>query len=134
VANKHKGEIEFEAGGKTYKLSFSANAMCELEDVIGMDIDALIKKFNDKEPIRLAVMRKIFWQGLLDHQPDMSLDDTKLVLKNLNPPDMARLIGEAVMASMPAVPTDDKKLAEGQGEANPPAPDVPAAELTGTTS
>ena len=35
MGNPYKGEVQFTAGGKSYTLYFSINAMCELEEALG---------------------------------------------------------------------------------------------------
>lgn len=117
MANPHKGEVSFKAGEKDYILSFSANALVELEEHLGFELDELIKKFADGK-IKLAQMRVMFWQGLLDHHDGLSLDDTKAILKTLRPAEMGQLIGRAFALAMPSVPEDS---------APPPQPGEPAS-------
>jgi len=117
MANANKGEVEFEASGTVYKLSFSANALCEIEDALGMNVEVVIAELITAKNVKLGQLRILFWQGLRDHLPDITLDETKAILRTMKPADMGRLIGEAFVRSMPAAP-------EGEA-ANPQSPGGP---------
>lgn len=123
MANPHKGEVSFTVGegesAKTLKLSLSANAYCEIEEACGIDPERIEKMMRDpeKQMIGLSDLRKIFWQALRDQQPEITLDDTKAILKQMSPNQMGTLIGQAFISSMPA--------AAPEGTKNPPQPDSP---------
>lgn len=117
MANKFKGEVEFTSrDDKKYILSFSANALCELEEVVGMSLDDVVAKLqSDTDKMKLSEIRKIFWAGLLDHQPDVSIEDTKRILSGISPKDMGELVGKAFRLSM-----SDGEQEDGP---RPPEPD-----------
>ena len=95
MANPLKGEIEFEAEGKTYTFRLSVNACCELEGNLGrgfLDISNEMNSWStpvdDKgDPvgemseqvtervgrIRLGVLRAVVWAGLRQHQPEITI-------------------------------------------------------------
>jgi tail tube GTA-gp10-like protein len=100
MSNPHKGEVPFKAGDQEYILSFSANALVETVEALGLDLDELIERFGAGK-IKLTQMRVMFWQGLCDHHENISLDDTKKILKLLQPADMGQLLGKAFALSMP---------------------------------
>lgn len=115
MANPHKGEVEFEVDGFRHVLSFSANALCELEVALGRDIDSVIESMRTGK-IKLADMRVMFWAALLDCRPEATMDDAKAILRTLPPAEMGRLVGQAFLLSMPAV-----EESEGS-HGNPPKP------------
>lgn len=131
MSNPHKGEVAFKAGDKEYILSFSANALVELEEHLAIDFNALIEKFKSQD-IKLADMRVVFWQGLLDHQEDLTLDDTKKILKRLRPGEMGELIGRAFVASMPPAAPEGSASPQVPGE--PASGTGPASSMPGATS
>jgi hypothetical protein len=116
MANLHRGEVGFEVGGERHTLSFSANTIVELEAALGADVDAVMVRLAKGE-IKLAEMRILFWLGLLDHRPDATMDDAKVLLRQIKGYDMGRLVGEAMVRALPDVP-------EGTAE-NPPGPGGP---------
>lgn len=125
MANPHKGEVSFKAGDKDYKLSYSANALCELEEALGKSFEECFELMRSGK-VRMSDLRVMFWQGLRDHQPDTSLDDAKAILKTMKPIELGRLVGEGIVASMP----DD----EAAPAKNPPQPDSPKKIGTGPAS
>lgn len=127
MANKFKGEVEFEAGDEKYKLSFSANALVEMEEVLGVDFNQVIERLQGGK-MSLAETRKIFWAGLLDHQPETTMVDAKRILSKLAPTQMAQLVGEAFTRSM-GDSTDETATASPRPLE--PAPEAPAPALNG---
>lgn len=115
MANPFKGEVEFEADGKTYKLSYSANALCELEDALGKRLDDILEMWRRPKEVPLRDMRVMFWAALLDHHPDITLDAAKVILSRASLVDMMGCIGGALMRALPAAADGD--------EVRPPMPD-----------
>lgn len=73
MANKAKGEVDLQVGDKVYVLRYSVNALCNLEDALGVPIFeyfsnlSKIPSFNDT--------RKIFWAGLSENNPRPTLEE-----------------------------------------------------------
>lgn len=129
MANAHKGEVSFQCDGKNYTLRFSANALCELEDALDLGISAVAQLLSDPEKLRFKTVRAVFWAGLLDRQPGMTLQQAGELVTTLTLPIVLEKIGEAFTAAFPApeasVPTRPQK----------PEPDMtPAPAGTGTIS
>lgn len=97
MANANKGEVEFSAGGQVYKLRFSANAMCELEDASGRGVNAIGRELASWAPptdgkgkpkpeteaeeaarvdrVRMTLVRQVFWACLREHHPAITLNE-----------------------------------------------------------
>lgn len=95
MANPQKGEVSFEADGKTWTLRYSANALCELEDHLSRGVVDIASELQSWGPpvgpdgkssgetperaaervklIRLGTLRAVFWAGLRDHHPDIDI-------------------------------------------------------------
>lgn len=129
MTNPHKGEVSFKAGDREYVLSFSANALVETEEALGLDLDEIIEKFATSK-IKLAQMRVMFWQALRDHHEEITLDDTKKILKQLAPAEMGQLLGKAFALAMPK--SDDAPSPPEPGE--PASGTGPASSTPGATS
>lgn len=72
MANEARGEREFEAYGKRYILKFSANALAELEAVLGLPILQMADKFTAQNA-GIRELRALVWAGLIEHHPEMTL-------------------------------------------------------------
>jgi hypothetical protein len=105
MANKFFGEVEIESGGNKYKLRMDFNAMCEFEDVTGVNAMDAFADF-EKGKISVKNMRAMMYAFLKRHQPDITLDQAGEILSE----NMGAL--EAVVsAAMPSA-----KETEGLGK------------------
>lgn len=118
MANPHRGEVEFNAGDDKYILSFSANALAELEDKLGIGVVEIGDVMTDPKKIRMTTMRTIFWAGLLDHYPDTDEAKAKSIFSKLQLVEAISLITSAFEAAFP------KEVTAG-GDADPLKPDGP---------
>jgi hypothetical protein len=123
MANPHKGEVAFEADGKRYTLSFSANAICEAEEHFGSDPGEVLSEAIGDKPCkgRLQILRRFFWLALGDHHADVTFEDTKALLKRIAPADMAVMVGKAFAFAMPDV--------DAGAPVDPPTPGGPAVGI-----
>ena len=46
MANRHRGEVDFKVGDKTYTMRLSADAICQLEDATGNSVLTLIERLK----------------------------------------------------------------------------------------
>jgi len=77
MANSQKGEVEFEAGGRTRTLRLDTNAMCELEAEFDLGIMRVLAHL---ELGRMTDIRRIF-RAALDGKP--SLEETTDIIDEL---------------------------------------------------
>lgn len=61
MANREKGEVKLTSGDRIYKLRFTTNAMCELEDLFDMPFAQVADKLQDVQSLRMMDIRKIIW-------------------------------------------------------------------------
>lgn len=113
MANPHKGEVTFPAGEESYTLSFSANALAELEDMLGIGVSEFGELMSDPKKIRMKTMRTIFHAGLLDHHPDVDAKQAAMLFSKVMPTEAVGLIVKAFGLAFP----DGK-----EADANPPKP------------
>lgn len=112
MANKNKGEVEFKAGGETYKLRFSIDSLCELEDLSGKGIAALAQELSDPAKVSIKLMRQVFWAGLRDNHPDINLKAAgELIVEAGGMLPVAELVGQAFTLAFPQR-DDDTTTAE----------------------
>jgi Phage tail tube protein, GTA-gp10 len=120
MANPHKGEVEFSVEGKTYKLCFSVNALCELEAVAGEPAGAVFGQLSDLSKARYSTWRALFWAALRDHHADVTLTDAGRLMTALGMTQVVPLVHGAVTLAFP------------QTEAPSPLADQVASQPAGT--
>lgn len=114
MANPFKGEVAIEVDGQSHKLSYSVNAIIELEEALGKPLEEIVAMMNGAP--RLRDMRVMFWAALIDHQPGVTLEDAKRILSRMSPNEMGEAIGRALTHSLPA-------SEDGGASDRPPMPD-----------
>lgn len=72
MANSKRGQVDLKAGEAVYRLSFSINALCELEDETGKSVNELVAEMNVPNP-RLSMIRMLLWGALRDHHEAVTL-------------------------------------------------------------
>lgn len=113
MANPHRGEVALTVGDREYKLSFSVNALCELEDALALPVAKIVNLLNDPENIRLSTVRTIIWASMRDHHEDVSVKDAGTIATEAGIPAVMEKIGAAMQLAFPDAP-------EAKGKANPP--------------
>lgn len=99
-ANRQKGEAGFEVDGRTYVLAFNVNAMCEVEYVLNLSTDAILKALMRSPP--LHIVRALLWGGLREHHPNIDLNGAGVLMEEAGGagPTLEK-VGEALMAAFP---------------------------------
>lgn len=62
MANPHRGEVAFKAGDKAYTLTYTINAVCELEAALGKGVSEIVSDMS-----RVSTVRAVLWAGLRHH-------------------------------------------------------------------
>lgn len=106
--NRTKGTVIFDAGGQTYTLVFSTNALCILETNLG---DSIWSAFDDPGKMRISTMRTVFWAGLQEHHPQLDKAGVGRLMDELGMPAVLVLIMDAVAKAFPEAKPGDRPLA-----------------------
>ena len=106
MANSHRGEVVFTAGGKERTLRFGTNALCEIEEAAGAGINAVIERLQGGDP-SIRTMRMLFAAGL-----GVPAEAAGAVMDEIGVAKAGELIGEALALAFPA----------GDGQGNGKAP------------
>ncbi|WP_234897216.1 gene transfer agent family protein [Sinorhizobium medicae] len=69
MANPHRGSVAFNVGDRAYTLSFSINAICELEELLGQPVPQIAATLNKPEEIRMTTVRALIWAALVLPHP-----------------------------------------------------------------
>jgi len=101
MANPHRGEVGFQYGGRDYKLRFSTNALCELEDLLGVGVNAISQQLGGVDTLRMKTVRAVFWAGLLDNHPQITILQAGEMLGELGLTTGLKLVGDAFALAFP---------------------------------
>ena len=119
MANKQKGEVSFTAEGKAYRFILSVNALCELEDAVGDGAMNIFMAQNDPSRLKIKTARAVFWAGLRDHHPDMTLEEAGRLVGVIGFQRVNELVAEAINAAFPGAqgrPLDEASPEAGTGK------------------
>lgn len=120
MANSLRGQVDFDAGGKLYKLSFSTNALVELEEKLDMSVNEIAKLMGEPERFRMKTLKVVFWAGLQDYQPGLTLEAVGEILRHQLPNETTELVSKAFALTWPseeggaARPPEEKAAGNGQ--------------------
>lgn len=81
-----KGETQFTSGGKEYKLKFTFNAYCDLEDSFDLSIQQILKRLetaSKKGDFSLRDIRKMMRCGLSHFHPGILNDEAGRIIEGL---------------------------------------------------
>ena len=97
------GDVSFEAGGQTYRLRYSINALCDMEEALGMGVRDFYRLVSSGD-LRMTHVRGAFWAGLRQHQPSITKAQAGDIIQALGGVDAAtELLGEALTRAFPPV-------------------------------
>jgi tail tube GTA-gp10-like protein len=105
MSNPYKGEVEFTADKKAYKLHYNINAMCELEDALGDSVISIANLMSDPMRISVKTMRTMFWAGLRGNHGDITLVEAGDIMSAVGITESMALIARAFMMSFPEAET-----------------------------
>lgn len=112
MANPHRGSVALQVGDRAYTLSFSVNAICELEDALDMPVAGIVNLLNEPERVRMSSVRTIIWAALRDHHDEVDEKAAGEIATEVGVPTVMEKIGEAFSLAFPAQ--------EGKGKPRPP--------------
>jgi hypothetical protein len=96
MANPHKGEIEFEIGGKTYTYLLGSYGLAKLEQRMQKPWSAILASGYSVE-VTLAA----FHAGLLLHHESITEKEASLLLDELSIPEFNKRFGAAMSEMFP---------------------------------
>ncbi len=106
------GETAFEAEGKQWRIIYSINAFCALEDALAMDSTAIYRRVNKPGNLPIKFLRTLFWGGLYDHHPEMTHENAGRLMQALGISRTGEIVGKAM--------SDALAEEAGKSSADPP--------------
>lgn len=111
MANSHRGEVSFECEGQNYILSFTTNALCELEDALNLGIAEISEILSDPKRLRMKYVRAVIWAGLTDKHPQITIKEAGLIVGVIGLQKAIDLMSRGFSLAFPD---------GGEGQKNPP--------------
>jgi hypothetical protein len=104
MANPHRGQVDLKAGEATYRLSFSINALCEIEDATGKSVNELAAEMGGAP--RLSLIRVLLWGALRDHHEEVTLKQAGEIAGEAGMAETGEAIGNAFALAFPDAKED----------------------------
>lgn len=101
MANPNRGEVSLPVGGTDYKLSFSVNALCELEELFDQPVAELAALMNDSAKVRMSVARAMVWAALRDHHEAVTLKEAGAIATEAGLTATMAAVGKAFSLAFP---------------------------------
>lgn len=113
MANRHKGQVALNVGDREYKLSFSVNAIADLENALDLPIAQIAASANSPEKLRIGTIRALLWASLQDHHDGVSMKDAGVIASDVisesGVPALVDAVGRAFTAAFPDVEGDEAR-------------------------
>lgn len=106
MANPHRGEVALEADGQTYTLSFSVNAICELEEVLDKPIGQIMGALQG-DGVSMKTVRWLVWAGLQDHHEDVDEKKAGRIATEIGVTETLSQVGKALKLAFPDAEAKD---------------------------
>ncbi|QUS40574.1 hypothetical protein RPMA_18320 [Tardiphaga alba] len=81
MGNPHKGEVSLTAGGETYTLKYSVDAICRLEESTGKNLTTLMTEMADASKMSLTMTRHMVHAALFEHHPEVTLKEAGEIME-----------------------------------------------------
>jgi len=104
--NPHKGESILKVGDREYKIKFTTNCMCLMEDELGIPIIQIYKNMGMRE------CRVLVWGGLKHYQPDTTLERAGEILDQVGNEECMGKVAEAFINAFPEASAKKNKEAK----------------------
>jgi hypothetical protein len=108
VANKQRGEVDLSHDGKTYTLKFSINALCELEDAMGLRFDEIFSALGERS-MSMNELRSMLWGALRDNHPDIEKKVVGEIIEGMGVVKAISLVHEVITSAFPQGDKSPKK-------------------------
>jgi hypothetical protein len=118
MANKHRGEVGFEAGDTAYTLLFNFNAISTLDSATGDTFADLVAGLASGK-FKPSHIRALMWAGLQHHHKGTTLNKAGDLIDAIGIPTALNVIGEAVALAFPQPENDAGPLSAPERAAHP---------------
>lgn len=99
MGNSSRGSVALQVGDTAYTVSFSINALCELEDAFGVTVQEVGALFGENASMK--DVRKLARCALSDHHPDVSDKEAGKVVSDAGLPAFMDAVQKAFKLAFP---------------------------------
>jgi hypothetical protein len=109
--NKEKGEVVIKYSGEEYKLKYTTNSLCELEDEVNLTVPEIMAYFSGEAKLGFKMLRAVLWAGLLEHHAtdSVTVQMAGKMLDEITHPIVYLAVQDALIASFPEPDGSKKK-------------------------
>lgn len=104
MANREKGEVSFEASGKTWTLKMGTNAWCLVEGELKVDMSKI-----DLEDLSMTRVRVFVWAALSHYHLGVTLEQTGELMDEIGMAKSVQLLTEALALQAPEAKADSAR-------------------------
>ncbi len=90
------------AGDNTHVIRFTMNSICQLEDCLGKPVTEIAALLQNPSSFRMGMARAILWAGLLDKNPEVTLETAGDIATDVGIPACMNAIGKAFSLAFPS--------------------------------
>lgn len=127
MANKFRGEAELvydretDEGPRatTKKLSFDANAFCEIEEATGSNLGEMLEVLSDPKKMSMRMLRGIVYGGIQRHHPTPNLQEGLVIAGDIISDAGMQETIEAIHKAVTGAMAKQKGKAKGKAPAKP---------------
>lgn len=101
MANRERGQVGFQAGGKAWTIKLGVNAMCEIEDATDKSISEIGVLLGDPKTATIKLVRAVMWGGLQEYHDGVTVKEVGGIIDDIGMAEAGKLIGEAFTAASP---------------------------------
>lgn len=101
MANRERGEVEFQSLGKSWTMKLGVNAMCEIEDATGKSISEIGTLLGNAKTATIKLLRTVMWASLRDHHDEITTKEVGAIIDGVGMKKAGLLISEAFAAATP---------------------------------
>ncbi len=101
MANAQRGEVSFEASGKTWTMKIGTNAMCEIEDLTGKGISEVGQLLGNEKTASITLLRAVLCGSLQEHHEGITPRECSALMDEVGIDIIGQKIGEAFQAAFP---------------------------------
>jgi len=107
--NLLKGEVSLKAGDKEYKLKFTTDALCELEERLDMAISEIIPLIG-RNILRIKQIQVMLYCACMCHHEEVDLSAASAIVNEVGYTEAGIIVVKAMAASLPdRAPANDQK-------------------------
>jgi hypothetical protein len=101
MANDIRGEVDFEAAGKTWTLKLGNGAVRHIENETGKTFPQVGGELTNASTASITLLTQVFCAALKRHQPEVTMEDCDDIIDDIGHEKAGDLLGKAFELMQP---------------------------------